>query len=123
MRASVAQSTQPTPRHGVGLDELLCDHPQPGEARMSLGFIGADNREPVNTGWSEDGWRPRPVTEAKSAACPGRRLTGANGHIKREVSGANMELANAGFAWLRKSVMTDEVTAAVNLHNLLLDRA
>ena len=42
---------------------------------------------------------------------------------RRKASGANMELANAGFAWLRKSVMTDEVTAAVNPHNLLLDRA
>jgi hypothetical protein len=34
-----------------------------------------------------------------------------------------MELINAGFAWVRKSVMTDEVTVAVNPHNLLLDRA
>ena len=71
------------------MDELLCDHPQPGEAAMSPGFIGADNREPVNTGWSEDGWRPRPATEAQSAAHPERELTGANGFIKRELSGAN----------------------------------
>ena len=42
---------------------------------------------------------------------------------RRKASGANIELTNAGFAWLRKSVMTDEVTAAVNPHNLLLDRA
>ena len=34
-----------------------------------------------------------------------------------------MELINAGFAWLRMMVMTDEVTAAVNPQNLLLDRA
>jgi hypothetical protein len=34
-----------------------------------------------------------------------------------------MELINAGFAWLRKSVMTDEAAATVNPHNLLLDRA
>ena len=58
MRASVAQSTQPTPRHGVGLNELLCDHPKPGEAAMSPGFIGAGIREPVNAVWGENGLRP-----------------------------------------------------------------
>ena len=42
---------------------------------------------------------------------------------RREASGANIGLTKAGFAWLRKSVMTNEVTAAVNPHNLLLDRA
>ena len=42
---------------------------------------------------------------------------------RRKASGANMELTNAGFAWLRNSVMTDEVTETVNPHNLLLDRA
>ena len=42
---------------------------------------------------------------------------------RRKASGANIELTNAGLAWLRKSVMTDEITAAVNPHNLLLDRA
>ena len=42
---------------------------------------------------------------------------------RRKASGANMELINAGFAWLRMMVMTDEVTTAVNPHNLLLDRA
>ena len=42
---------------------------------------------------------------------------------RRKASGADIELTNAGFAWLRKSVMTDEVTAAVNQYNLLLDRA
>jgi hypothetical protein len=56
-------------------------------------------------------------------ACAIRReeLTGALS--RRKASGANIELTNAGFAWLRKSVMTDEVTTAVNPHNLLLDRA
>ena len=74
---------------------------------------------------------------------PGRRPSGAQtarcerfhqaGAIRREqlsgalsrwkASGANIELKNAGFAWLRGSVMTDEVTEAVNPHNLLLDRA
>ena len=49
------------------------------------------------------------------------QLTGALS--RRKASGANIELTNAGFAWLRKSVMTDEVTVAVNPHNLLLDRA
>ena len=71
------------------MDELLCDHQKPGEATMSPGFVGADNREPFNTEWSEDGWRPRPATDAKSAAHPERVLTGANGLIKREPSGAN----------------------------------
>jgi hypothetical protein len=42
---------------------------------------------------------------------------------RRKASGANIELTNAGFAWLQKSVMTDEVTATANPHNLLLDRA
>ena len=56
---------------------------------MPPGFLGADNREPVNTGWSEDGWRPRPVTEAQSAAHPERGLTGANSFITRVPSGAN----------------------------------
>ena len=56
---------------------------------MSLGFIGADNREPVNTRWSEDGWRPRPAAEAQGAAHPERGLTGANGFITRVRSGAN----------------------------------
>ena len=49
------------------------------------------------------------------------QLTGALS--RRKASGANIELTNASFAWLRKSVMTDEVTAPVNPHNLLLDRA
>ena len=38
-------------------------------------------------------------------------------------SGASKELTNASCAWLRKNVMNDDVTAAVNPHNLLLDRA
>ena len=42
---------------------------------------------------------------------------------RRKASGANIELTNASCAWLRKGVMTDEVTAAVNPYNLLLDRA
>ena len=42
---------------------------------------------------------------------------------RRKASGANIELTNAGFAWLRKSVMTDEIEVTVNPHNLLLDRA
>jgi hypothetical protein len=42
---------------------------------------------------------------------------------RRKASGANMKLTNASCAWLRKSVMTDEVTAEVNPPNLLLDRA
>ena len=71
------------------MNELLCDHTKPGEVRVSLGFVGADNREPVNTGWSGDGWRPRPATEAKSAAHPERGLAGANGLIKRVPYGAN----------------------------------
>ena len=71
------------------MDELLCDHPKPGEAAMSPGFFGADDREPVNIGWSEDGWRPRPATEAQGAADPERRLSGANGFIKRVPFGAN----------------------------------
>ena len=49
------------------------------------------------------------------------QLTGAQS--RRKASGANIELTNASCAWLRKSVMTDEVTFAVNPHNLLLDRA
>ena len=49
------------------------------------------------------------------------QLTGALS--RRKASGANKELTNASCAWLRKSVMTDEVTTAVNQHNLLLDRA
>ena len=57
--------------------------------------------------------------QAKTIRC--EQLSGALS--RRTASGANMELTNAGFAWLRKSVMTDEVTAAVNPHNLLLDRA
>ena len=48
-------------------------------------------------------------------------LTGALS--RRKASGANMELTNASCAWVRKSVMTDEATAVVNRHNLLLDRA
>ena len=56
---------------------------------MSLSFVGADNREPGITAWSEDGWRPGPATEAQSAAHPERRLSGANGFIKRIRSGAN----------------------------------
>ena len=63
---------------------------------------------------------------------PERRPSGANGLIKRELSGAlsrrkasgaNMELTNASCAWVRNSVKTDEVTATANPHNLLLDRA
>ena len=42
---------------------------------------------------------------------------------RRKASGANIELTNAGCAWLRKSVMTDEAAVVVNPHNLLLDRA
>ena len=42
---------------------------------------------------------------------------------RRKASGANIELKNAGFAWLRNSVKTDEVTATANPHTLLLDRA
>ena len=42
---------------------------------------------------------------------------------RRKASGANIELKNTGFAWLWKSMMTDEVTEALNPHNLLLDRA
>ena len=55
-------------------------------------------------------------------ACAIRReeLTGALS--RRKASGANIELTNVGCAWVRKSVMTDEVTVAVNPHNLLLDR-
>ena len=49
------------------------------------------------------------------------QLTGALS--RRKASGANIELTNAGFAWLQKRLMTDEVTVAVNPHNLLLDRA
>ena len=49
------------------------------------------------------------------------QLTGALS--RRKASGANIELKKAGFAWLRKCVMTDVVTVAVNPHNLLLDRA
>ena len=49
------------------------------------------------------------------------QLTGALS--RRKASGANIELTNASFAWLRKSVMTDEAAATVNPHNLLLDRA
>jgi hypothetical protein len=56
---------------------------------MSPGFIGAGNWEPVNTGWSEDGWRPRPAAEAQSAAHPERELPGANSFTKRKLSGAN----------------------------------
>ena len=42
---------------------------------------------------------------------------------RRKASGANIELTNAGCAWLRNSVMTDEAAVVVNPHNLLLDRA
>ena len=49
------------------------------------------------------------------------QLTGALS--RRKASGANKELKNVRLAWLRKSVMTEEVTATVNPHNLLLDRA
>ena len=42
---------------------------------------------------------------------------------RRKASGAKIELANAGFAWLRKIVMIDEATVVVNPYNLLLDRA
>ena len=49
------------------------------------------------------------------------QLTGALS--RRKASGADIELTNASCAWLRKSVMTDEFTTAVNQHNLLLDRA
>ena len=52
-----------------------------------------------------------------------RREQLAGALSRRKASGADIQLTNAGFAWLRKSVMTDEVTAAVNPHNLLLDRA
>ena len=57
--------------------------------------------------------------QARSFRC--EQLSGALS--RRKASGANIELTNAGFAWLRKSVMTDEVTVVVNPHNLLLDRA
>ena len=56
---------------------------------MSLSFVGADNREPAITAWSEDGWRPGPATEAQSAAHPERELTGASSFNKRIRSGAN----------------------------------
>ena len=49
------------------------------------------------------------------------QLTGALS--RRKASGANIELKNAGFAWLRNSVMTDEVAVTAKPHNLLLDRA
>ena len=42
---------------------------------------------------------------------------------RRKASGANIELKNAGFAWLRNSVITDEVAVTEKPHNLLLDRA
>ena len=42
---------------------------------------------------------------------------------RRKASGANIELSNAGFAWLQNGVMTDEVAATVGPHNPLLDRA
>ena len=42
---------------------------------------------------------------------------------RRKASGANIELKNAGFAWLQNGVMTDEVAATVGPHNPLLDRA
>ena len=67
----------------------------------------------AQTDWSE---RPHQARSFRS-----EQLTGALS--RRKASGANIELTNAGFAWLRKSVMTDEVTAAVNPHNLMLDRA
>ena len=42
---------------------------------------------------------------------------------RRKASGADIELTNASCAWVRNSVMTDEVTTTENPHNLLLDRA
>ena len=49
------------------------------------------------------------------------QLTGALS--RRRASGANIELTNAGFAWVRAGMVTDEVAVTVNLHKLLLDRA
>ena len=49
------------------------------------------------------------------------QLTGALS--RRKASGANVELTEASCAWLWKSMMTDEVTEALNPHNLVLDRA
>ena len=49
------------------------------------------------------------------------QLTGALS--RRKASGANKELTKTSCAWLRNSVMTDEVAATVNPHNPLLDRA
>ena len=64
-------------------------------------------------------YRSEPPHHARSFRS--EQLTGALS--RRKASGANMELANAGFAWLQKRVMIDEVTVAVDPHNLLLDRA
>jgi len=35
------------------LNELLCSHAKPGEARPPLGFISENNREPMNAEPSE----------------------------------------------------------------------
>jgi hypothetical protein len=35
------------------LNELLCDHPNPGEVRLFLGFVGAGNGELEITLWSD----------------------------------------------------------------------
>ena len=42
---------------------------------------------------------------------------------RRMASGASGVLTNAGCAWLRNSVMTDEAAIVVNPHNPLLGRA
>ena len=51
-----------------------------------------------------------------------RREQLAGALSRRKASGANTELTNASCAWLRNSVMTDEVAVTVKPHNLLLDR-
>jgi hypothetical protein len=77
------------------------------------------------------------VTEAQSAADPERRPNRCEEHhqadrfwseqlhgtlSRRKSSGVSGTLTDASFAWLRHSMMTDEVAATTNPRKPLFDR-
>jgi hypothetical protein len=62
----------------------------PAKRESPLGFVGANNREPEITRWSDNSSPAENLaTEAQSAANTGRRLAGANNVIMRTRYGAN----------------------------------
>jgi hypothetical protein len=77
------------PRHGVGLNESLCDLAKPSEVTLFLGICWRRQSGAGKHCLEREQFAAMTVTEAKSAADPEHRPTGANSITKRVRSGAN----------------------------------